>query len=412
MYLPIIAHFIRHRLQQHSFAPRSPSYFHVHILYSRCIRSTALCNNDLHTQSKSLRFGVNWSCALGICFTFGSPIYAAFSLSDHFQSTFGSLSTFCPLVDLESTFVSFCFDVLWPWNIRYFWHLFLIIQDALLSASHFFFFLSSALSLWFYGFFHRNSTHWLLRSFLTLTFIFFFISSTEQALSLANNRISYIAPNAFSNLRSLQQLILSGNRLSSIAANCFSALRSLRRLDLTGNDLNYLPSMLFHGLNQLQVLGLAANQLTFRNASLATALSPAHLPALRILDLSRNPLQLLHASFSPFSTQRPEVPVIVPSSIPHHPAQRLFRNHQQLTYRLQPQAAPLQSERPWAHLRELRLHASGLQHVDGESLDTLTHLETLHLAFNEISVIKLVYNLVYLKFIIVLNSFILFDFFF
>ena len=184
----------------------------------------------------------------------------------------------------------------------------------------------------------------------------------------------------------MQQLLLNGNSLTSVSSNLFAGLQSLRRLDLTGNALTSLPALLFHGLNQLQVLGLAQNQFTFRNASLAAALSPVHLPALRILDLSGNPLQLLHGSFSPFSTQRPEAaaPALSPTMV-SSPLIRLWRNRQ-LAYHLQPQAQPLQAERPWFQLRELRMNYCGLQHVDVESLDTLGQLEVLQMSFNEIPV--------------------------
>uniref|UniRef100_A0A0N4VSB7 LRRCT domain-containing protein n=1 Tax=Haemonchus placei TaxID=6290 RepID=A0A0N4VSB7_HAEPC len=134
-----------------------------------------------------------------------------------------------------------------------------------------------------------------------------------EFLSLANNSLTHITPEAFSALPQLKHLDLSNNNLLSLPRNVFIKLKNLetltlsnnelqlspdtfagllalQRLELTSNRLAYLPPSVFKGLKSLEILDLANNKLLALPASLLSTV-----PQLKHLDASHNLLSDLEA---------------------------------------------------------------------------------------------------------------------
>ncbi|KAG8296038.1 axis elongation [Homalodisca vitripennis] len=101
-------------------------------------------------------------------------------------------------------------------------------------------------------------------------------------ISLDNNILEGIHPDAFRNCTGLQELNLSGNQLKSVPL-ALRDLRILRTVDLGENLITSLDDPGFHGMTNLYGLRLIGNQLT--NISKDTF---SDLPSLQILNLARN----------------------------------------------------------------------------------------------------------------------------
>ncbi|QQE10950.1 leucine-rich repeat protein [Planctomycetota bacterium] len=88
-----------------------------------------------------------------------------------------------------------------------------------------------------------------------------FTDATE--LSLADNDLTTIAPNTFSNLENLEELDLSRNfDLTSIQTDAFNGLSNLDRLGLYQSHLARLQAGVFNGLDKLDYANIAYNKIT------------------------------------------------------------------------------------------------------------------------------------------------------
>ncbi len=84
---------------------------------------------------------------------------------------------------------------------------------------------------------------------------------TVQSLSLADNQLTTIQPNAFAGLPNLTTLKLAKNQLSTIPINAFAGLTNLTMLNLSSNQLKDIQPNAFAGLTNLTHLSLRYNQL-------------------------------------------------------------------------------------------------------------------------------------------------------
>ena len=87
------------------------------------------------------------------------------------------------------------------------------------------------------------------------------VNSTLESLVLYDNKIQYISPYSFINVRNLKNFWLFGNRLTTLAAHTFERLETLEDLDLSRNAISYIARNAFFGLKKLQVLQLWGNAL-------------------------------------------------------------------------------------------------------------------------------------------------------
>ena len=108
-------------------------------------------------------------------------------------------------------------------------------------------------------------------------------------LSLANNRLTFLPDQVFTNLTGLERLDLSDNRLTNLTRPLFDDLVSLRRLFLANNRISNIDSTVFNSLASLDHLALENNELS----SLPTS-AFSGLYSLRTLTLQGNRLNALH----------------------------------------------------------------------------------------------------------------------
>ncbi|CAH8498302.1 unnamed protein product [Schistosoma turkestanicum] len=106
-----------------------------------------------------------------------------------------------------------------------------------------------------------------------------------RKIVLDNNRISFIHPQAFNNLRELSSLYMSSNELGLLPSNLFSQLSNLKILYLHRNKISCIQRGSFAGLEHLQILHLSNNRIqTFPRNSFED------LRRLKYLYLVHNPL--------------------------------------------------------------------------------------------------------------------------
>ena len=104
------------------------------------------------------------------------------------------------------------------------------------------------------------------------------------SLNLANNSVSHLDLVLLTQWMGLQILNLSSNKVKSVAKSTedFSPLESLKILDLSRNSLQVLHSMVFVGLPSLRILNVSHNQIhTVSEGAFV-------LPSLVELDISHN----------------------------------------------------------------------------------------------------------------------------
>lgn len=106
-----------------------------------------------------------------------------------------------------------------------------------------------------------------------------------QLLDLSQNELSGLPRNVFQPLGGLSNLDLSSNQLHEITNETFHGLRLLERLYLHHNRIRRIHPQAFDSLEGLLELKLQDNQLQ--------ALPPLRLPALLLLDISRNGIAAL-----------------------------------------------------------------------------------------------------------------------
>ncbi len=85
---------------------------------------------------------------------------------------------------------------------------------------------------------------------------------TLQILSLENNPLTTIQPNAFAGLTNLDVLFLENNQLTIIPTNAFAGLTNLDYLYLDHNQLTTISTNAFAGLTKLKYLYIGNNRLT------------------------------------------------------------------------------------------------------------------------------------------------------
>ncbi|XP_004582466.2 TLR4 interactor with leucine rich repeats [Ochotona princeps] len=102
-------------------------------------------------------------------------------------------------------------------------------------------------------------------------------------LSLRDNQLTHLAPDAFWGLDTLRELRLEGNRLSQLPLALLDPLRSLEALDLSHNELSALHPATFGHLGRLRELSLRDNALSALSGDIFAAS-----PALYRLDLDGN----------------------------------------------------------------------------------------------------------------------------
>lgn len=80
-------------------------------------------------------------------------------------------------------------------------------------------------------------------------------------ITLRDNQIQTIEPNAFNFMNILIEIDLSGNLIRRLHPHTFNSTHRLKVLNLSSNKLEQLPSYLFHNLTLLQRVFLSNNQL-------------------------------------------------------------------------------------------------------------------------------------------------------
>lgn len=83
-----------------------------------------------------------------------------------------------------------------------------------------------------------------------------------EMVSLQDNGLLHLEPEAFADLRELRILRLGLNHLSSIPVNLFRNNRRLLVLDLHGNYLTGLPDGAMYHVHSLESINISFNQLT------------------------------------------------------------------------------------------------------------------------------------------------------
>ena len=87
--------------------------------------------------------------------------------------------------------------------------------------------------------------------------------SALRTLDLDRNVISWIGPNAFRSMPSMETLRVAGNRVTALSAESFNGLHRLRSLRLEHNGLGFIHVAAFVGLESLLSLSLGDNALAF-----------------------------------------------------------------------------------------------------------------------------------------------------
>lgn len=124
-------------------------------------------------------------------------------------------------------------------------------------------------------------------------------ASSLQRVDFSQNKIKFIEPATFMNLRSLEELDLSfndihNNTFNRNGADWIDMMESLKVLDLSHNSIFYhdfMPYRTFSGLVNLESLNLRSNQITIDYGNFATN------RRLKTLDLSNNKMTYFDLNF-------------------------------------------------------------------------------------------------------------------
>ncbi|XP_049952245.1 leucine-rich repeat-containing protein 15-like [Schistocerca serialis cubense] len=114
------------------------------------------------------------------------------------------------------------------------------------------------------------------------------IGSNVKILDLSDNQLSFIEKYNFPADSRITKLYLKGNPLLAVSPFAFSNLHALMDLDLSSCDLTTFPSLTDTSVSvfkSLRHLYLSGNRITSLNKS-----DLEHMPALEIIDVSKNPL--------------------------------------------------------------------------------------------------------------------------
>ena len=114
--------------------------------------------------------------------------------------------------------------------------------------------------------------------------------TSADTITVADNDLTSVLPNAFANYSILTELYLHDNDISSIGTDAFANMSSLARLALQDNDLTEIPANLYSNHANLQLLYLYNNNI----ASIA-AQAFTNLPKLATLRLQNNNISELSA---------------------------------------------------------------------------------------------------------------------
>ncbi|XP_069702133.1 leucine-rich repeat and transmembrane domain-containing protein 1-like [Periplaneta americana] len=108
-----------------------------------------------------------------------------------------------------------------------------------------------------------------------------------RELSLSDNDIERLEPEAFIRLEGLETIDLHNNKLEHLHRGLFQTNTNLTNLDLSNNNIEELK-LDFTFNTELKILNLSRNMLTFDSLSDLSALS-----SLEILDISNNKIEIL-----------------------------------------------------------------------------------------------------------------------
>ncbi|XP_077441169.1 leucine-rich repeat and immunoglobulin-like domain-containing nogo receptor-interacting protein 3a [Vanacampus margaritifer] len=206
-----------------------------------------------------------------------------------------------------------------------------------------------------------------------------------EKLDLSENMISVLEPNAFSSLQSLQSLSLRANQLKLIPMGAFSHLSNLTSLDLSGNKLVILLDFTFQDLKNLRNLEVGDNDLVYisNKAFLGLlALRELTIERCNLTSVSSQSLSYLHN----LATLRLRYLGI--SSLEDQNFRRLGNlrgleiDHWPFLKHITPHS--LQG----LNLSWLSVTHTNLTSVPTSALRTLSHLTSLNLSFNPISVLE------------------------
>ncbi|KAK5985627.1 hypothetical protein GCK32_013221, partial [Trichostrongylus colubriformis] len=186
------------------------------------------------------------------------------------------------------------------------------------------------------------------------------LPSSTTELRLEQNRITYVPPKAFQNLRNLKRLDLSRNWIIEVAPRAFQGLHSLNSLVLYGNNLTELPAEAFHGLGNLQLLLLNANQLQCIRQGTFDPLTELNLLSLYDNQISNRGL------------------MEVPSTIPQF-ATELYLNKNRIST-----ISADSGLRRLQNLVTLDLSSNNIMTIDEDSLTDMGSLRDLNLANNQL----------------------------
>lgn len=176
-----------------------------------------------------------------------------------------------------------------------------------------------------------------------------------QVLSMFDNEVINIQPNAFAGLWSLRSLQLSRNNITTLNSALFAPLMSLETLDLNTNQIVELPPGVFQYLSRLTTLNLLNNQITSWNSA--------------ILDSNRN-LQDVRLAFNQIRTLEANT----------------FSNLPNLTsLSVGELIETIPTFTTMQNLETLTLSFNNIQTVRAESFQNLPNLQVLRLGNNQIT---------------------------
>lgn len=111
-----------------------------------------------------------------------------------------------------------------------------------------------------------------------------------HTFNISDIELEVLQNNTMKGAKNLIKLLASNNRLREIPAHVFDDARKLTTIDFSNNAINKLNALSFKGAVSLITLNLSRNHFTSRDLTFPL------MPALRILDLSMNPIGDLSAT--------------------------------------------------------------------------------------------------------------------